>query len=85
MLTDFDRTILSYHVGIKILKVAFGNKEHIKERKSEIQMKSLHIHIATDKRGYPHKFFLTSPQKHMLWVLNRSASSALSVAMYTAM
>ena len=30
--------------------------------------------IATDKRGYPHNIFLTSPRKHMLWVLIRSAS-----------
>ena len=30
--------------------------------------------IATDKRGYPHDIFLISPQKHMLWVLIRSAS-----------
>ena len=30
--------------------------------------------IATDKRGYPHNIFLNSPQKHMLWVLIRSAS-----------
>ena len=29
--------------------------------------------IATDKRGYPHNIFLISPQKHMLWVLIRSA------------
>ena len=31
--------------------------------------------IATDKRGYPHNIFLISPQKHMLWVLVRSASA----------
>ena len=30
---------------------------------------------ATDKRGYPHNIFLISPQKHMLWVLIRSASA----------
>ena len=30
--------------------------------------------IATDKRGYPHIIFLISRQKHMLWVLIRSAS-----------
>ena len=29
--------------------------------------------IVTDKRGYPH-IFLISLQKHMLWVLIRSAS-----------
>ena len=32
------------------------------------------IIIATDKRGYPHNIFLISRQKHMLWVLIRSAS-----------
>ena len=32
------------------------------------------LDIATDKRGYPH-IFLISPQKHMLWVLIRSASA----------
>ena len=30
--------------------------------------------IATDNRGYPHNIFLISLQKHMLWVLIRSAS-----------
>ena len=34
-----------------------------------------HFCIATDKRGYPHNIFLISPQKHMLWVLIRSAST----------
>ena len=34
----------------------------------------LGAHIATDKRGYPHTIFLISRQKHMLWVLIRSAS-----------
>ena len=31
--------------------------------------------IATDKRGYSHNIFLTSPWKHMLWVFIRSASA----------
>ena len=33
-----------------------------------------YVSIATDKRGYPHKIFLISRRKHMLWVLIRSAS-----------
>ena len=35
----------------------------------------LTIIIATDKSGYPHNIFLISRQKHMLWVLIRSASA----------
>ena len=30
--------------------------------------------ITPDKRWYPHNIFLISPQKHLLWVLIRSAS-----------
>ena len=32
-------------------------------------------HIGLDKGGYPVNIFLISPQKHMLWVLIRSASA----------
>ena len=32
------------------------------------------VHIAPGKRGIHIIFFLISPQKHMLWVLIRSAS-----------
>ena len=32
------------------------------------------LSIATDKKGYPHNIFLISQQKHILWVLIRSAS-----------
>ena len=32
--------------------------------------------IGLDKRGYQVNIFLVSPQKHMLWVLIRSASSS---------
>ena len=30
--------------------------------------------ITPDKWGFPHNIILTSPQKHMLWVLIRNAS-----------
>ena len=32
------------------------------------------IHVGLDKGGYLVNIFLISPQKHMLWVLIRSAS-----------
>ena len=32
------------------------------------------MYIGLDKGGYPVNIFLISPQKHMLWVLIRSAS-----------
>ena len=37
--------------------------------------RSVHKFIATDKMGYPNNIFLISRQKHMLWVLIRSASA----------
>ena len=33
------------------------------------------IIIALDKSGYQVNLFVISPQKHMLWVLSRSASA----------
>ena len=45
---------------------------NIYDREDSVQ--TLGLHIATDKRGYPHDIFLISQRKHMLWVLIRSAS-----------
>ena len=51
---------------------------HLKKKKSEAYLEyeiyfTIFVTIGLDKSGYQVNIFLISPQKHMLWVLIRSA------------
>ena len=54
----------------KFLSVMSANVQ----TKSSSDCDELLVHIGLDKGGYPVNIFFISPQKHMLWVLIRSAS-----------